>query len=288
MLIAPALPCFASPIADPSSAGGRPPNWAVKQDRPGLSNFYQLTTNFYRGAQPSREGMAQLKAMGIKMVLNLRSWHSDNDELLGIGLKQGRLHMEPWHVSDEDVVRFLKLVTNTNNLPVFVHCQRGADRTGTVCAIYRIIVCGWSREEAIRELKQGGFGFNPAWQNLVDYIRTVDTEKIKRMAGLVAQNTPHASRFRLSLLRPFPGPFQRFCQQSLFDRAGRDPNIAHLPVGQLGFDTLKIRQEPPFGNGGDMGADAALFLGFAAAPDNAAFARAFAGQFTNSRHKILF
>jgi protein tyrosine/serine phosphatase len=129
--------------------------------------------------------MKELKTMGIKTVINLRGYHSDNDEVLGTGLKQGRLHMEPWHAADDDVVGFLKLATDTNNLPVFVHCQRGADRTGMVCAMYRITVCGWTKEEAIRELKDGGFGFNPAWKNIVRYIEKADIEKIKKKAGLV-------------------------------------------------------------------------------------------------------
>jgi|WetSurMetagenome_2_1015567.scaffolds.fasta_scaffold541962_1 protein tyrosine/serine phosphatase len=162
----------------------RPTNWAVRLDRPGLPNFYRVTPHLYRGAQPTAQGMNELKAMGIKTVVNLRSFHSDDDELEGIGLKQGRLHMKPWHAEEEDVVSFLKLATDTNNFPVFVHCQRGADRTGMVCAMYRIVVCGWTRQEAIREMREGGFGFNSAWKNLVNYVEKADLEKIKRRAGL--------------------------------------------------------------------------------------------------------
>lgn len=163
----------------------RPATWAVKLQQTDLPNLYRVTTNLYRGAQPNARGMKQLKAMGIKTVVNLRGYHSDNDEVLGTGLKQGRLHMEPWHAADDDVVGFLKLATDTNNLPVFVHCQRGADRTGMVCAMYRITVCGWTKEEAIRELKDGGFGFNPAWKNIVRYIEKADVEKIRKKAGMV-------------------------------------------------------------------------------------------------------
>ena len=172
-------------VAGTSDGKARPADWAIKLDRPDLANFYQVTTNLYRGAQPNARGMKELKAMGIKTVVNLRGFHSDSDELSGTGLKQGRLHMEPWHVDDGDVVRFLKLATNTNNLPVFVHCQRGADRTGLMCAMYRITVCGWTKEEAIRELKDGGFGFNPAWKNIVRYLEKVDVEQVKKKAGFV-------------------------------------------------------------------------------------------------------
>jgi protein tyrosine/serine phosphatase len=163
----------------------RPSNWAVKLDHPGLSNFYQVTTNLYRGAQPTAQGMTELHSMGVKTVLNLRSFHSDQHLVSSGELKLARLHMKPWHAEDEDVVAFLKVVSNSDKLPVFVHCQRGADRTGMVCAMYRIVICGWTKADAIQEMKDGGFNFNPGWQNLVDYIQHVDVEALKKRAGLV-------------------------------------------------------------------------------------------------------
>jgi protein tyrosine/serine phosphatase len=166
------------------NAASRPATWAVKLNRPGLPNFFRITTNLYRGAQPTAQGMAGLKAMGIKTILNLRTFHSDKAKISGTGLKPERVKMEPWHASDDEVVRFLKFMADTNNLPVFVHCERGADRTGTMCAMYRVVCCGWTKKEAIRELKEGGFGFNPLWQNLVRYIEHADIEKLKRRAGL--------------------------------------------------------------------------------------------------------
>ena len=51
----------------------RPANWAMPLKEPGLSNFYEVTTNLYRGAQPTVLGMKELKALGIKTILNLRS-----------------------------------------------------------------------------------------------------------------------------------------------------------------------------------------------------------------------
>ena len=162
----------------------RPAEWAMPLSRPGLSNFYEVTTNLYRGAQPTAQGMAELKAMGIKTVLNLRSFHSDQGLVSSGELKLARLHMKPWHAEDEDVVEFLKVVGNTNNLPVFVHCQRGADRTGMICAVYRVVECGWTREAAVREMTEGGYHFNSDWQNLVKYINHLDVKALKKRAGI--------------------------------------------------------------------------------------------------------
>ena len=166
-----------SPAAETVS---RPAAWAVKLDRPGLPNCFQLTTNFYRGAQPSAKGMAELKTLGVKSVVNLRTFHSDREKISGTGLKREHIKMEPWQANGDDVIRFLKIVADTNSLPVFVHCQRGADRTGTMCAMYRIFFCGWTKADALKEMKEGGFGFNPAWKNLVDYIEQADIESLKR------------------------------------------------------------------------------------------------------------
>ena len=167
-----------------ASAPVRPAHWAKPLTDPGIKNFYQVTTNLYRGAQPTAEGMKQLKAMGVRTVINLRAFHSDKDEVAGTGLKGVRFEAEPWHAEDEDVVRFLRVMADTNNLPAFVHCQRGADRTGMMCAMYRVVFCGWTRADAIKEMKDGGFGFNPTWHNLVRYVERADVEKLKRKAGL--------------------------------------------------------------------------------------------------------
>src|SRR6185369_4578028 len=79
--------------AQPST--NRPTDWAQPVVRPGISNFFQVTTNLYRGAQPSADGMKQLKAIGIKTVVNLRSFHSDADEVAGTGLKSIRFEVKP-------------------------------------------------------------------------------------------------------------------------------------------------------------------------------------------------
>jgi len=163
--------------------------WATDVNLEGMPNCHKVSDDLYRGAQPSEEGMRQLEKFGIKTVVNLRAFHSDRDELKDANLGSEHISVKPWHPEDEDVVRFLKIVTDKNRTPVFVHCQYGSDRTGTMCAIYRIAVQGWSKDEAIEEMTKGNFGFHEIWANLVDYIRGLDIEKIKQQAG-IKQSTP--------------------------------------------------------------------------------------------------
>jgi tyrosine-protein phosphatase SIW14 len=159
--------------------------WARRIGLPGLPNFYKASDELYRGAQPTAEGMEQLEKLGVKTVVNLRALHSDRDELKGTDLSYVHIGMTAWCISDNDVIRFLRVVTDPNRTPVFVHCQHGADRTGAMCASYRVVVQGWSKEEAIKEMTKGGFGFHYFWQNLPKLIRKLDVQKIKEKAGLV-------------------------------------------------------------------------------------------------------
>ena len=164
----------------------RPANWAQPRTLPGVANFYEVSTNLYRGAQPTALGMAQLQTLGVRSVISLRSPRLDRRELRGSGMKSLDLGMVPWRVTENQVVKFLQAATDTNNLPAFVHCKYGADRTGLMCAMYRIVVCGWSKQEAIAEMKDGGFNFGRVWKNLISFIEKADIADIKRRVGLPA------------------------------------------------------------------------------------------------------
>jgi len=160
------------------------PTWAQPLTLPGVPNLHRVSESLYRGAQPTVEGMEQLRQFGIKTVVNLRALHSDRDEIGSLPLAGEHIAMTTWQATDDEIVRFLGIVTDPNRGPVFVHCQRGADRTGTMCAIYRIVVQGWTKDQAIAEMTQGGFGFYAGWQNLIDCIRKFDVAQIKAQAGL--------------------------------------------------------------------------------------------------------
>jgi tyrosine-protein phosphatase SIW14 len=158
--------------------------WAEHIELSGLPNFHKVSDDLYRGAQPTTEGMKELEKLGVKTVVNLRSMHSDRDEIKDIALAYEHIRMTTWNIEDKDVIRFLQIVTDPNRKPVFVHCKHGADRTGTMCAIYRVIVQGWSKDEAIEEMTKGGFGYHNIWQNLPNYVRKLDVEEIKHNLGL--------------------------------------------------------------------------------------------------------
>lgn len=156
--------------------------WAVPIEKPGLPNLHRVSDGLYRGAQPTAEGFRRLKAMGVKTVINLRYFNNDRDRIAGTDLANEEIPMNAWRVEDEDVVRFLQLVADRNRAPFFVHCHHGADRSGMLFGVYRLVIQGWTKDEAIAEMIPGGFGFHGVWQNLVEYLRNLDVEKLKRGA----------------------------------------------------------------------------------------------------------
>ena len=164
----------------------RPASWGQPVQVAGVPNLYKVSPGLYRSAQPTAEGMRNLAAMGVKTVVNLRSFHSDRDEIGDAPLRGERIRVETWRPEREDVVRFLRVVKDPANAPVLVHCQHGSDRTGVMCAVYRIAVQGWSKQQAIEEMTRGGYGFHKIWQNLPAWVKALDIEAVKNEAGMKA------------------------------------------------------------------------------------------------------
>lgn len=168
----------------------RPVTWAQPITLAGAPNLFKVDDALYRSAQPTAQGMRNLKSLGIVTVVNLRSFHSDRHQLKGLGLAYEHIYMKAWHPERKEVIRFLQIVTDPRRTPVLIHCQQGADRTGTMTAIYRIAVQGWSKEDAIREMRQGGYGFNEIWLNLPGWIRDLDIDSIRNEAGIQGAPEP--------------------------------------------------------------------------------------------------
>jgi len=166
----------------------RDPSWAAPLEGKGLSNFFRVSETLYRGAQPSSEGINTLKKMGVKTVVNLRNLHSDRDEISDIDMAYVHIRFNPWKPDENEVVSFLRTVTDPDGAPYFVHCQHGADRTGMMVAIYRMVVQGWSRDDAMKEMLDGGYGFHKVWKDIQEYVRSVDVKALKsRLVPAVAE-----------------------------------------------------------------------------------------------------
>ena len=181
------LPSILWPKGPPNPAGGDRSQWAKPITKPGLPNLHQVSPVLYRGARPTREGVAELARMGVKTIIDFQTSLDRpiaEDDVSGTGIELIHIGFNAWHPEHNDVVRFLKLATDESKQPVFMHCRHGSDRTGMMCAIYRIVVEGWTKDQAIAEMTDGDFGFHPIWQDLLYYIRALDVEKLKAQCGI--------------------------------------------------------------------------------------------------------
>lgn len=168
-LVAAALPFILSvSLAQAQGNEGKAPHYDE------LPNFRRVDDLLFRGGQPKPGGFARLARLGVKTVVNLRDDDeraiSEGEEARAAGLRYynvpfGRLGRP----SDAEVERVLQLIGAPENQPVFVHCRRGADRTGLVVAIYRMTHDGWTAERAQEEANHLGMA---RWQLAKkDYIK---------------------------------------------------------------------------------------------------------------------
>ena len=160
-----------------------------------IDNFGRVSDRYYRGAQPVGHDYQDLVALGIKTVIDLTADGDVNESSLvrDAGMKFFRIpmttHDEP---SSGAVARFLSLVNDPANQPVYVHCQGGRHRTGVMTAVYRMTRDGWNADRAFTEMEKYRFGpafLHSTLKNFVyDYYAQMDH------AAVAAQRATTATR----------------------------------------------------------------------------------------------
>lgn len=157
----------------------RPAHWAAPVINTTLENCYRVSDDLLRCEQPDPKDIADLRALGVKSILNLRRYHKDSGELEKAGFKLLLQRMEADDLTVDDLVAALRIIRDAPK-PVMVHCWHGSDRTGSVVAAYRIVFQGWTREAALDELRYGGFGYHEKWfPNIITLFETLDAGKLR-------------------------------------------------------------------------------------------------------------
>jgi tyrosine-protein phosphatase SIW14 len=133
---------------------------------PGIPNFHQVNDHVFRGGQPTAEAWPGLARLGVKTVIDLRredehSTAAEGQAVAAAGMNYFNVPMKGVVApTNEQIAKVLELLNSQE--PVFVHCKRGADRTGTVIACYRIAHDRWERKHALNEAKS----FGMAWDQM--------------------------------------------------------------------------------------------------------------------------
>jgi protein-tyrosine phosphatase len=136
----------------------------AKPSMQGIDNFYQVDEHVYRGAQPTVEGFKYLAKLGVNTVLDLRApgGRSTEEAQLVTALSMHYVNVPMTGLtppSEAEITKILALLEDENSGSVFVHCKRGADRTGAVIAAYRIDHNHWDNSRALKEAMACGMSF---------------------------------------------------------------------------------------------------------------------------------
>ena len=185
------MAAFALPQAQADEAA-RPAQWA--QPIAAQYNLYQMSPTLYRSALPDSEAQALLDKLKIGTVINFLN-EPDDTWLKTPGVVQVQLPYRTNHVDDADVLTALRAIQSAQARgPVLMHCKHGSDRTGLMSAMYRGVVEGWSKEDALKEMTQGGFGESSHHKDGAAYLMKADIPKLRAALSSGACSTsPFAS-----------------------------------------------------------------------------------------------
>lgn len=154
----------------------------------GFSNLWRISDSVYRSEQPGKKEMKALEKFGVKTILNLRNYHSDNDEAKGTTLVLEHLTMNASEINEKNIMQAMQIIRNAKK-PVLIHCLHGSDRTGCMVASYRIIFQNWSKEDAIKELRNPAFGYHEKWfPNIVEILKSLDVAKFRKELNLAEKD----------------------------------------------------------------------------------------------------
>jgi tyrosine-protein phosphatase SIW14 len=151
-----------APPAITSTSFGAP---AEKLKLAGVPRAGKISDVLFRGAQPSPQGLAELKKLGITTIVDLRGNRgpvaAERREVESLGMRFIDIPVLGWSApTNAQVAQFLKLFQDDPQQKVFVHCYYGEDRSGVMVAAYRIAQQNWTADQAIAEMYSFGFHYH--------------------------------------------------------------------------------------------------------------------------------
>ncbi len=165
---------------------------AVAAQDDSIKNFLRVNKEFCTGGHPSLQHLEQLKADGVKAIINLRqpteyAATEEEAKVKALGLRYFNIPVAATDPKDEQATEFLKVTDDPENRPVFIHC-RSAARVAAFWMIRRVLRDGWKIEDAVKEAEKIGLGDHPALSEFArKYIET------HRQAALKAQMASRAN-----------------------------------------------------------------------------------------------
>lgn len=151
------------------------PSAAAGQEASGIEKFFRVNKRVCTGAQPTKAQLAALKDEGIRAVINLREPQEydaaeEAAEVRALGLTYVHIPVKTADPKEEQLEAFLRTTRDPKIFPVFIHCGSG-NRVGAFWLVRRVLVDGWTVEDAEKEAKQIGLRSSNLREFALDYIR---------------------------------------------------------------------------------------------------------------------
>lgn len=172
------------------------------------ARFTQVDDNLFRGGAPELDEIPILKDVwGIKKIVSLdgQSGKRIHDTCKSLGLEHKII---PLRGGDDPKFNSIpEEVISWDDGPVYVHCWHGKDRTGVVCAIYRVLVDGWDKNDAIAEAATFGMGWHLPKESRREYYKAINRslENFKKDNNSVSDIVSE-QRGSLQEVQPYPSP----------------------------------------------------------------------------------
>ena len=149
-------------------------------------NFYRVDELLFRSAQLDGGDAAKLHELGIKSIVNLRHFSRGGDKrAFGDQFWLANKPLQSWEIKPAQIADVLRTIRERQKEgAVLVHCYHGADRTGLVVAMYRVIYQGWSLGAARSEMIDGGYGFHSMWQDIAGFLTPQNEALVRAELGI--------------------------------------------------------------------------------------------------------
>lgn len=124
-------------------------------------NFAMVCPGVYRSGYPTKKNFSFLRALKLKSILylcpeeyaesNIKFCEEENVNVLRFPTEGNK---EPFYdISEPLMHRIMSAISDTRNLPLLIHCNKGKHRTGTVVACLRHLQ-GWALVSIFEEYKR--------------------------------------------------------------------------------------------------------------------------------------
>jgi uncharacterized protein (TIGR01244 family) len=126
---------------------------------PGIVNYYRVRPDIATAGQPSDAALEDIKKAGFKTIISLRTQEEgsleEKPKVEALGLEYVNIPIGHEPISTADVSLFEKILGDSKNHPVFIHCA-SSNRVGAMWYIHEVLKEGKDEATALADARKAG------------------------------------------------------------------------------------------------------------------------------------